>query len=337
VKKLPSLSQHPRTGQWRYNRGGKTCYIPGVNLTREEAESILRSRIAGESIRTRAASENDKSTPISELAEYFFATAQSATVERGWKEKCRYVKDFVKKHEKDTISQIFPSDVTRWVSHERKWKPNTRRNAMKCVSAFFGWLLQEGVITKNPISGVKRPDEVYRDRQFAFPEDNFNNFCDVLKSRPLANIVPMLYYTGARPYEILQMEKTDYIREDRTVVYPPERTKNRKRRVIPLSPEAITLIEQALITTGGRYIFPGKTGKKIKTATLNKAFKRALTRAGLPKHLTPYSFRHGFAIRHLRKGTSPAIVSKWMGNNISTCMKYYSHIDEWIGSTVDML
>src|SRR5260370_34794698 len=61
-------------------------------------------------------------------------------------------------------------------------------------------------------------------------------------------------------------------------------------------------------------MFPSLEGTPLDRANVEKAFKRALKKAGPPLHFTPHSLRHSFASLLLQQGESPAYVQRQLGH-----------------------
>ncbi len=61
-------------------------------------------------------------------------------------------------------------------------------------------------------------------------------------------------------------------------------------------------------------MFPSLEGTPLDRANVEKAFKRALKKAGRPLHFTPHSLRHSFASLLLQQGESPAYVQRQLGH-----------------------
>ena len=66
--------------------------------------------------------------------------------------------------------------------------------------------------------------------------------------------------------------------------------------------------------TEDAWVFADGSGRPLREARVQYAFRQAIKAAGLPKHFTPHALRHTFAIRLLEKGTPPNYVQKQMGH-----------------------
>jgi hypothetical protein len=79
-----------------------------------------------------------------------------------------------------------------------------------------------------------------------------------------------------------------------------------------------TATKEVALATGeerAAWAFPSLDGTPLDRANVEKAFKRALKRAGLPPHFTPHCLRHTFASQLLQDGVSPAYVQEALGHS----------------------
>jgi integrase len=124
---------------------------------------------------------------------------------------------------------------------------------------FFGWLTEQEWIENNPVLGVARPvPERSRDRFLAQKEivEVWQAF-DAAGS-VFAGMIKVLLLTGQREGEIAGLmwhEVVDLDGEDPRLELPPERTKNGRPHIVPLSPQAAELVRTQPRFKGGVYVF----------------------------------------------------------------------------------
>jgi integrase len=112
----------------------------------------------------------------------------------------------------------------------------------------------------------------------------------------------------------------------------------RSRRSIAIGPDVIDLLHQIRgkqITqqleigdawTDSGYVFTDAAGLPLDPNLMTRAFKKMVTRAGLPK-LTIHGLRHTCATILMEKGISPKVVSERLGHaSPAITMDIYSHV-----------
>ena len=116
----------------------------------------------------------------------------------------------------------------------------TRNRLRATLSAFFAWCIAEGVAETNPVTGTGRAVETTRDRVLS-PAELAAVWHGPGNGR-FADIVRLLILTGQRRDEIGSLRWSEIT--DDSIVSPPERTKNRRQHIIPLSPLAQSILER---------------------------------------------------------------------------------------------
>jgi integrase len=125
---------------------------------------------------------------------------------------------------------------------ERNAGPIARNRTRTTLSAFFAWLIREGLIDVNPVAGTGKANEgPSRDRVLTQTE-----LAEVWSAATgtFGDIIRLLLLTGQRRNEIgfLRWSEVDWGRK--MIVLPPERTKNKLRHELPLAPQALAILQE---------------------------------------------------------------------------------------------
>lgn len=96
--------------------------------------------------------------------------------------------------------------------------------------------------------------------------------------------------TTARPSEALRASWSEIDLTRKLWTLPPSRAKNGKEHVVPLSPQAIAVLEQQAAVRMNDYVFPGQ---RPNAPLSYDNFAKSLHQIGI-KHVTPHSFRSVF-------------------------------------------
>ena len=104
--------------------------------------------------------------------------------------------------------------------------------------------------------------------------------------------------------------------------------KGSKERVVPASPRLLgELREYWKLTRPRNYLFPGRTPDvPLSSATIQKAFKLALAKAGIQKPATPRTMRHSWATGMLEAGVDLLTISKLLGHASFVTTMIYLHV-----------
>jgi site-specific recombinase XerD len=104
--------------------------------------------------------------------------------------------------------------------------------------------------------------------------------------------------------------------------------KGSKERVVPASPRLLgELREYWKRTRPPNYLFPGRTPDvPLSSATVQKAYKLALAKAGIKKAATPHTMRHSWATGMLEAGVDLLTISKLLGHSSFITTMIYLHV-----------
>jgi integrase len=116
------------------------------------------------------------------------------------------------------------------------------------------------------------------------------------------------------------------------------KSKNKEKRGIPLNASAMeVLIRRSKIIPISGYVFATSNGTKIMTRNLNRAFTKAVKKAGI-KNFRFHDLRHTFATRLVQKGVDIYKVSKLLGHkSIQVTERYAHHYPESLRDGVEVL
>jgi len=118
----------------------------------------------------------------------------------------------------------------------------------------------------------------------------------------------IMIYTGMMPGEVLKLTKDMIDLEAKEIVKDVGlKTKERKKRSVLLPDDIIPVVEDAMARAKTDRLFP-MTRKQ-----LYKIYYPALERAGITRHLTPYSCRHTTATAVVLRGNvAPQVLQRIM-------------------------
>ncbi|WP_164659310.1 integrase arm-type DNA-binding domain-containing protein [Tropicibacter sp. Alg240-R139] len=116
-------------------------------------------------------------------------------------------------------------------------------------------------ITKNPADGFRRNTEHSREKYLTMDQyERVFSALEMMPNQKAANAIRLLILTGARRGEVLDLEWQDLDLELGIWNRPPHKSKDRKRKRIPLSNEALMLLRVMHDVAGVGFLFPTSKG-----------------------------------------------------------------------------
>lgn len=215
----------------------------------------------------------------------------------------------------------------------------TRRadTARAVVSSIFAYGMDRGLVESNPASGLRNRHD-YSPRDVVLNHNSLRQLWRALDDQPIPmspairRIIQLALLTGQRRAEIAGLRKEELLLKPQqpTLIISRGRAKNRNQHQVPLSPQAVRIIEAALAEAGdGDFLFPGLDGNApILPRSVSKAMERTrvllgineitvhdlrrtvgsmLTRFGVPKDVRERILNHGGK----RKGSITESVYSW--------------------------
>ena len=104
--------------------------------------------------------------------------------------------------------------------------------------------------------------------------------------------------------------------------------KGQKTRMVPMAPRLLAALREYWLAYRPEvYLFPGKTpDTPLSSATIQKACKLAVAKAGIKKPATPHTMRHSFATSMLEAGVDVLTISKLLGHSSFVTTMIYLHV-----------
>lgn len=202
------------------------------------------------------------------------------------------------------------------------------------LRSFYKFLLKEGVITDNPILRLKTPknkrnlpvfveesDMSYLLDHVVFEED-FSGYRDRI-------VLEILYGTGLRLSELIDLKIGDYNRFDRQLIVSG---KGNKQRIVPvhtaLSSAMDTYLEKLSSVTGNNperpFVVTDK-GKKVYPMFIYRLVRHYLGQITTLEKKSPHVLRHTFATHLLNKGADLNAIKELLGHASLAATQVYTH------------
>ena len=139
--------------------------------------------------------------------------------------------------------------------------PASRNRARAALSSLWTWAIQEGLVDVSPVTGTGMADEV-GSRERVLTQDELRKLWRALTDDRFSTIVRLLLLTAARRNEIGHLRWSEVDLPRKLIVLPSERTKNGRPFELPLSRQALAIIERTPRRNSSDFLFSDKSGFK---------------------------------------------------------------------------
>lgn len=301
-----------------------------------------RSRLAPDS-----ATVARPGTHINTTTAYLFQNAMQAYIDLYSKpnnkpstvaEKERLLRAVFNRHwHNRSIKELRKADVLAIIDPIlRRGTESAARHAYKEISAFFNWCVRRDYLTVSPCNGLQPPAPA-RSRERVLTDDEICAIWSAAQKQgyPFGTIVQLCLLTGQRRCEVAGMLWAELDREKMLWSMPGRRVKNGKPHDVPLTPQALVLINRIprfetrphadggesqkdmltsrfnklLTSRTSNYVFPSRSDPKESYSGFSKG-KRILDAASGVRNWTLHDLRRTAASRMAELGVMPHVIEK---------------------------
>jgi integrase len=259
-------------------KGGKVWYLatrvegrmrriklgayPVISLSdaRQRAQGILRDIALGAYAESDPGSPEGPTPTLGDIIPQFI-DRHAKRHTKDWKGTQSVLLRMKKLHSKP-IDQIKRADVVRELEAmiadiEETGGKGTRANrGLAAIKKLYSWCIDQGIVEISPVAALKPLiKEVARDRWLA--DDEIKSFwrgCET-EDYPFEQFGKLLLLTGQRLREISDMRWSEIDLEKGTLTLKGSRTKNGTTHVLPLSPQAVTILSEMPRFLDSDYVF----------------------------------------------------------------------------------
>jgi integrase len=205
------------------------------------------------------------------------------------------------------------------------WSPSYRNGILGSLVSAFRWAEREGLISRCPIQGLRKPPKASRGAKALVSADTHQRLLAVATGSFKA-FLRLLWLTGARPGEIAGLRAEDVDLSQGFILKDDHKTAHLgKSRIIFLCPEAMSILRERIASHPEGLLFPGQDGQRLTAQAIGRRMARLCEKAGLKA--IAYGYRHGFATDALANGVPDAQVAELLGHSGTTMLhKHYAHL-----------
>lgn len=226
------------------------------------------------------------------------------------------------------VVQITTADIRQYLAQDKGWKMSTVDTKLSILKTFFGWLVREEFLLRDPTTKINPPRKEKRLPQGLSIEELelIRESCESLRERAL---IEVFYSTGCRLSELANMKIADINKQSMSMNVIG---KGNKERVVYLSFKALYHLKKYLNSRTDDCESLFITLRKPYRAVGNRAIQREISkiesRVSISKKLTPHVMRHTFAQLSMDAGIELADLQHLMGHSNPSTTLVYSNVSE---------
>lgn len=209
----------------------------------------------------------------------------------------------------------------------------TVNRKISSLKSFYRYLIREGIIEFNPVKKVIMPKTDKKLPVFVneasmdilLDDVSFNNDFEGIRNRL---IIEMLYYTGIRVSELVELKCSNINLYENTLKVVGKRN---KERIIPILPELVSSIRSYYSNRSDiqnidhDYFYVTPKGKKLYSRLVYRVVNQFLSLVTTIDKKSPHVLRHTFATHMLNKGADLNAIKEILGHANLSATEIYTH------------
>ena len=239
-----------------------------------------------------------------------------------------YFNMFIKKD----LNKINEQDVKEYIKYLnlKKEKATTIRRKISSLKSFYKFLYKNNYMNKKdyPLNKIAIPKIEKRLPKFIYYNDlleiinESSNDKDSLRDRL---IIEMLYATGVRVSELVNIKISDIDFNNRRIIVSG---KGNKERVVYYGEYAEEVLNEYLSVhfRRGEFLFVNSKGYKLTDRGVRYIIDKIMNKLSIKVHVTPHVLRHTFATDMLNNGCDIKVVQELLGHSSLRATEIYTHV-----------
>lgn len=228
------------------------------------------------------------------------------------------------------------ASIRAWIVNlvDKQLEPVSVNRKLACLRSYYKYLLRRGMITKDPtlkirvLKSPKKLPQFVHENEMSRLLDHFDFMDDFEGSRDQL-IMELLYSTGIRLAELINLKEVDISYTSRTIKVLGKRN---KERVIPFTVALGSIMERylkhknflGLINDEGTLLVTHK-GEPCYPMLIYRTVKKYLNLFTTIEKRSPHVLRHTFATHLLNKGAELNAVKDLLGHTSLAATQVYTH------------
>lgn len=220
--------------------------------------------------------------------------------------------------------------------HDIGIHPRSQARVLSGIRSFYRFLVLEDYIRQDPTELLDSP-QIGKHLPDVLTVEEIDSLIGAIdrgsrEGQRNCAILETLYSCGLRVSELCNLKISDlYLNEGFIKV----EGKGNKQRLVPISPRAVSELNDYFLVRGEKVIKPGfedyvfisNFGKNISRIMVFHIIKELANQIGLKKSISPHTFRHSFATHLLEGGANLRAIQCMLGHESIGTTEIYTHID----------
>jgi integrase/recombinase XerC len=238
---------------------------------------------------------------------------------------------FLKQRNIDSVDYLFIRQFLAELRHSNISKATIGR-MLSALRSFFKFLVREGLVATNPVSGITAPKRDKKLPQF-MQEGEVSKLLEApgrdMRGLRDKAILETLYSTGMRVSELVGMDidKCDLIGGIIRVY-----GKGKKERIAPIGEKASAAIRdyinisESMRSPQSRAVFLNQRGGRLTDRSVRRILEHYIKKVSLKDHISPHTLRHSFATHLMNRGADLRSVQELLGHASLSTTQIYTHV-----------
>ena len=239
-------------------------------------------------------------------------------------------------YEIDSIVEARHEHIRHWILTlmEDGLSPKTINRKIATLKSYYKFQLREEVISKNPMLKIQ-PLKVEKKLPVFVEESNMENllnyfeFSNDFKGVRDRMVIELLYGTGIRLTELIELEEKNVSVFDKTIKVLG---KGNKERIIPINPNLLITIKlyhqvkkDENFSNKIKQFVVKNDGGKVYPTFIYRMVNKYLGAVTTSEKKSPHILRHTFATHLLNKGADLNAVKELLGHTSLAATQVYTH------------
>lgn len=286
-------------------------------------------------ISERTKDELKRKAPTVRLLSEEYITRHAKPKKRTWKAD----QQMLDNHVLPAWGELKARSITRrqviaLVERIQETSPRQAGKILALVKKMFNFALDREVLEVNPAARLAPPPAVKKDRVLSVDEikavwTGLPSLSAEVIRRSVADAFRLQLLTGQRIGEVLKLREEHLDRREKTWLIPAEIAKNKKEHLVPLSDEALRIIDCQTARDGFFFAASGKKGA-IRSEVAGHELALAVADLGMAK-FTSHDLRRSCATHLARLGVSRSLIESILNhkdNSVTATYDRYDRIQE---------